>query len=125
MLAGGIWAGIAGVLKVYRGVSEVISTIMLNAIMRILVAFLLRKVAFRTEVNVISTRPLPEESQVPGIQLIPGVSREVYGLLFLASSSASSTGSSSRRPGSASTCGRPVGRRRRPWRAGSRSGAWY
>jgi simple sugar transport system permease protein len=85
MLAGGIWAGIAGLLKVYRGVSEVISTIMLNAIATILVAFLLRKVAFRTEgSNVISTRPLAEDSQVPGIQLIPGVSREVYGMLFLA-----------------------------------------
>jgi simple sugar transport system permease protein len=32
MLVGGAWAGIAGVLKVTRGVSEVISTIMLNAI---------------------------------------------------------------------------------------------
>ena len=50
-----------------------------------LVAYLLRKVAFRTEgSNVTSTRPLAEESQVPGIQLIPGVSREVYGLIFLA-----------------------------------------
>ena len=32
MVAGSVWAGIAGVLKVTRGVSEVISTIMLNAI---------------------------------------------------------------------------------------------
>ena len=32
MVAGALWAGIAGVLKVTRGVSEVISTIMLNAI---------------------------------------------------------------------------------------------
>ena len=32
MLVGAAWAGIAGVLKVTRGVSEVISTIMLNAI---------------------------------------------------------------------------------------------
>lgn len=85
MLAGGIWAGIAGLLKVYRGVSEVISTIMLNAIATILVAFLLRKVAFRTEgSNIISTTPLPEDSRVPGMSIIPGVSREVYGLLFLA-----------------------------------------
>ncbi|MDV3222433.1 ABC transporter permease [Intrasporangium sp.] len=85
MLAGGIWAGIAGLLKVYRGVSEVISTIMLNAIATILVAFLLRKVAFRTEgSNIISTTPLPEDSRVPGMAIIPDVSREVYGLLFLA-----------------------------------------
>ena len=32
MLVGAIWAGIAGVLKVKRGVSEVIATIMLNSI---------------------------------------------------------------------------------------------
>ncbi|MDI5970156.1 ABC transporter permease [Streptomyces sp. SL13] len=32
MLVGAIWAGIAGVLRVKRGVSEVISTIMLNSI---------------------------------------------------------------------------------------------
>ncbi|WP_051967051.1 ABC transporter permease [Kitasatospora mediocidica] len=32
MLVGGLWAAIAGILKVTRGVSEVISTIMLNAI---------------------------------------------------------------------------------------------
>ena len=32
MVAGALWAGIAGLLRVTRGVSEVISTIMLNAI---------------------------------------------------------------------------------------------
>jgi ABC-type uncharacterized transport system permease subunit len=37
MLVGAMWAGIAGLLKVTRGVSEVISTIMLNAIAGILV----------------------------------------------------------------------------------------
>ncbi|MDH6124163.1 ABC transporter permease [Kitasatospora sp. GP82] len=41
MLVGGIWAGIAGVLKVTRGVSEVISTIMLNAIATAVVGLLL------------------------------------------------------------------------------------
>jgi simple sugar transport system permease protein len=85
MLAGGLWASIAGLLKVYRGVSEVISTIMLNAIATILVAFLLRKVAVQAEgSNVVSTTPLGEDSRVPGFTLIPGVSREVYGMLFLA-----------------------------------------
>jgi simple sugar transport system permease protein len=85
MVAGGLWASIAGLLKVYRGVSEVISTIMLNAIATILVAFLLRKVALRTEgSNVTSTKPLPDDSRVPGLALIPGVPRVVYGLLFLA-----------------------------------------
>ena len=41
MAAGALWAGIAGVLRVTRGVSEVISTIMLNAIAGSLVAYLL------------------------------------------------------------------------------------
>ena len=84
MLAGGAWSAIAGVLKVYRGVSEVISTIMLNAIATILVAFLLRKVAPSTGSNIVSTKSLPDDSRVPGMALISGVSREVYGLVFLA-----------------------------------------
>ena len=41
MVVGALWAGIAGVLKVTRGVSEVISTIMLNAIAATLVGYLL------------------------------------------------------------------------------------
>ncbi len=85
MLAGGLWAGIAGLLRIYRGVSEVISTIMLNAIATFLVAYLLRKAAVDGGgSNVVSTRPLPDASRVPGLPLVPGVSREVYGLVFLA-----------------------------------------
>src|ERR1700712_488470 len=41
--AGAGWAAIAGVLKVTRGVSEVISTIMLNAIAVSLTAYFLRR----------------------------------------------------------------------------------
>ena len=44
MVVGAIWAGIAAVLKVTRGVSEVISTIMLNSIATALIAYLLRQV---------------------------------------------------------------------------------
>ena len=85
VVAGGLWAAIAGLLKVWRGVSEVISTIMLNAIATALVAFLLRKVAIESGgSNVVQTKPLPESSQVPGFNLIPGSSREVYGLIILA-----------------------------------------
>jgi len=40
-LVGAAWAGIAALLKAYRGVSEVISTIMLNAIAVALAAYLL------------------------------------------------------------------------------------
>lgn len=43
MLVGGAWAGIAGVLRAYRGVSEVIATIMLNAIALGLTPFLLTR----------------------------------------------------------------------------------
>ena len=42
VLVGALWAGIAAVLKAYRGVSEVISTIMLNFIATGLIAFLIR-----------------------------------------------------------------------------------
>ncbi len=41
ILVGGVWAGIAGLLKVTRGVSEVISTIMLNAVAITMVGYLL------------------------------------------------------------------------------------
>ena len=44
MLAGALWAGLAGLLKAYRGVHEVISTIMLNAIaVSLVVSFLLQR----------------------------------------------------------------------------------
>ena len=41
IVVGALWAGIAGILRVTRGVSEVISTIMLNAIAGILVGYLI------------------------------------------------------------------------------------
>ena len=55
MLAGALWAGIAGVLRATRGVSEVISTIMLNAIAVSLVAYFL-------------TQARPEHRQLPPYQ---------------------------------------------------------
>lgn len=87
MTVGGAWAGIAGWLKVARGVSEVISTIMLNAISTAVVAFLLTKARDTSTgagSNVTNTRPVPEDAHVPGISLIPGTSNQVYGLLILA-----------------------------------------
>jgi simple sugar transport system permease protein len=87
MLAGGIWAGIAGLLKVGRGVSEVISTIMLNAIATFLVSFLLSKAAQRVQgSNAVNTRPVPEGSRVPGVSLdgIIATPSKVYGLVVLA-----------------------------------------
>ena len=84
MLVGAAWAGIAGLLRVTRGVSEVISTIMLNAISTALVAYLLRKWALRVEgSNDISTKPIPEGSRIPGFT-IDGVVTEIYGFVVLA-----------------------------------------
>ena len=84
MLAGGLWAGIAGWLKVSRGVSEVISTIMLNAIATGLVSYLLFQVADSTTgSNVTNTKLLPTASRVPGFALIPGTTNKVYGFVLL------------------------------------------
>jgi simple sugar transport system permease protein len=92
MLVGGLWAGIAGVLKVTRGVSEVISTIMLNAIATGLIAYLLnpkRLADVRPGSNNVATPQLPESGRIGslngplsslGIDL-PG---RLYGLLLLA-----------------------------------------
>src|SRR5512132_1563907 len=67
MVFGGLWAGIAAWLKVKRGVSEVISTIMLNAIATNVVNWLLGKVAPKIAgSNVRSTKEIPESSQLEG-----------------------------------------------------------
>jgi len=84
VVAGALWAGIAGWLKVSRGVSEVISTIMLNAIATGLVSYLLFKVADSTTgSNVTNTKVLPTASRVPGFPLIPGTPNKVYGFILL------------------------------------------
>jgi simple sugar transport system permease protein len=85
MLVGAAWAGIAGLLRVTRGVSEVISTIMLNAIATALVAFLLRKAAVNDPgSNITATKEIPEGSRIPGFTLFPGSPNEVYGFVFIA-----------------------------------------
>lgn len=84
MLVGAMWAGIAAVLRTTRGVSEVISTIMLNSIATAVVAFLLRKVAVREEgSNIISTQPIPESSRIPGFQF-RDVDTRIYGFIVVA-----------------------------------------
>ena len=86
VLVGALWAGLAAFLKVTRGVSEVISTIMLNAIATYLVAYLLNPARLAEDVpgsNNISTRPITEGGQVPGIE-IPGSTSPLFGLVFLA-----------------------------------------
>ncbi|GAA2085745.1 ABC transporter permease [Actinomadura alba] len=86
MAVGGMWAGIAGLLKVTRGVSEVISTIMLNFIATGIVAFLLHEDRLATQVagsNNIGTEPIASSGRVPGIPY-PGAGLEIYGLVLLA-----------------------------------------
>nr|WP_269810212.1 ABC transporter permease [Kineosporia rhizophila] len=87
VLVGGLWAAVAGLLKVYRGISEVITTIMLNSITTALIAYLLTgdKLAEVVEgSNNIGTPPIPASGQVPGISLVPDSKLQVYGLIVLA-----------------------------------------
>ncbi len=85
VLVGAAWAGIAGLLRVTRGVSEVISTIMLNAIATALVAYLLRKTAVDNPgSNITATKQVPEGSRIGGFTLFGDVPATVYGLLLLA-----------------------------------------
>jgi general nucleoside transport system permease protein len=85
MAVGAFWAGIAGFLKVTRGVSEVISTIMLNAIATALVAFLLnpQRMAVLEGQN-IHTPAITSGGQVPGIPFPDVASITVYGLIVVA-----------------------------------------
>ena len=88
MATGAVWALIAGLLKVGRGVSEVISTIMLNYIATYLVAYFLRQTAVKVEgSNVTSTQPIPESSHVPGIPVdsFLNTPNKIYGLIVMAS----------------------------------------
>jgi general nucleoside transport system permease protein len=82
IVAGAAWAAIAAVLKVTRGVSEVISTIMLNAIAISLTAYLLRKWGVIAG-NSLQTKPVPTSSWMPGIDLVPGAPNQVFGLVLL------------------------------------------
>jgi general nucleoside transport system permease protein len=82
MVVGAAWAGIAGLLRVYRGVSEVISTIMRNAIAFSVVAYFLGKVGVQSGVST-NTKPVPESSWVGGISILPDAPK-AYGLAVLA-----------------------------------------
>ena len=82
MLVGALWAGIAGALRAYRGVSEVISTIMLNFIATGLVAYFLRQVAVREPgSNSIGTATI-EKGRVPGIPLSDSTT-DIYGFVVI------------------------------------------
>ena len=83
MLAGALWAGIAGILRTTRGVSEVISTIMLNAIAGSLVGYFLTRVGESTG-NTRRTKPIDEGSWVGSITIFGDSPSKLYGLALLA-----------------------------------------
>ncbi|MGA4839989.1 ABC transporter permease [Streptomyces sp. G45] len=83
MLTGAFWAGIAGVLKTTRGVSEVVATIMLNAIATSLIAWLTLDENFGVPVgNNQTTGVMHKSGWFPGIDM--GASGEIYGFVILA-----------------------------------------
>jgi simple sugar transport system permease protein len=85
MLVGAAWAGVAALLKATRGVSEVISTIMLNAIATYIIAFLLKPARLGVaEGNNISTAKMTEGGFVPTIPLGLQGAPPLYSLVFLA-----------------------------------------
>ncbi|HEX9693568.1 MAG TPA: ABC transporter permease [Actinomycetota bacterium] len=75
MAVGASWAGIAGVLRVKRGVHEVVSTIMLNFIATGLGAYLLanylRKPRLPNEL-IIQTRRIPPSGALPNLAVVGG-----------------------------------------------------
>jgi general nucleoside transport system permease protein len=79
---GALWSGIAGLLKVYRGVSEVISTIMLNFIGAAVVAWMNTPDVFAIlENNTLKTPDIARSGWMPGFDTSGG---QIYGFLTVA-----------------------------------------
>jgi simple sugar transport system permease protein len=93
MTVGGLWASLAGLLKVKRGVNEVISTIMLNSIAGAASSFLFSRY-FSVKVagsNNLSTATLPASGQMPNLSFITKnmpqqttQGRAIYGMFIIA-----------------------------------------
>jgi simple sugar transport system permease protein len=83
MAVGAAWAGIAGILRTTRGVSEVISTIMLNAIAAIIVGYLLDRYGIHGG-NSVRTTAVPGSSHVPGWTPYTTQDGPIWGLSLLA-----------------------------------------
>ncbi|MCZ2823715.1 MULTISPECIES: ABC transporter permease [unclassified Modestobacter] len=92
MVVGAFWAGIVAVLKVTRGVSEVISSIMLNFIALGLASYLLTGPLRGSPegASIITTSPIPESGWFPGLNgVLTGLGlaeprSELYGFLVVA-----------------------------------------
>ena len=85
MSVGALWAGIAAWLKIRRGVSEVISTIMLNFVALAIMSFVIMRTRFGTDtgVNMRGTPRIPESYMLRGVAITDPRSR-VYGMVLLA-----------------------------------------
>ncbi|MGX5655603.1 ABC transporter permease [Geodermatophilus nigrescens] len=92
MAVAAIWAGIVAVLKVTRGVSEVISSIMLNVIALGIASFLLTGPLRGSPegASIIATAEIPESGWMPSLNGVFGVlglatpPRQLYGFLLVA-----------------------------------------
>nr|BFD83049.1 ABC transporter permease [Streptomyces sp. Xyl84] len=85
MATGALWAAIAGILKVTRGVSEVIATIMLNSIATAVIAYLLQPGKLgelQQGGTLVSTKPLPKSSYFFGFDT--GAAGELWGFIVIA-----------------------------------------
>lgn len=71
IIAGGIWASIAGLLKAYRGVHEVISTIMLNSIAIALLDYLVNHPFKEPDQALPRTVPILESAELPKLGFLP------------------------------------------------------
>jgi simple sugar transport system permease protein len=89
---GALWAGIVGLLKVTRGVSEVISSIMLNFVALGTASFLLTGPLRGSGegASIVTTKPIAESGWFPGINgVLTGLGlaeprTELYGFLLVA-----------------------------------------
>ncbi len=85
MFVGAFWAGIAGILKTTRGVSEVVSTIMLNAIATSLIAWMILPANLGVQPegsNDLTTGEIAESGWFPGLDT--GDGGVIYGFTFVA-----------------------------------------
>lgn len=71
MLCGAAWASIAGVLRAYRNVSEVITTIMMNAIAIALVDWLASKPLKEPDQPLSRTPAVMESAMLPSFGIVP------------------------------------------------------
>lgn len=85
VVVGALWAGVAAWLKVSRGVSEVISTIMLNFIAVAIISWIIIRTRFgvETSLNVRGTQIIPESGMLRGTAFIDPKTK-VYGFFFIA-----------------------------------------